>query len=299
MGKTVVIGIDGGRLRLRQKKRGRKKEGLKRQGYHTPWREPKLFTIYVLDESGKVDKRFRPVHDATLGNADAVFVLLVEYLRHLGIEQAKRVIFIGDGADWIWNRIPKLLFALSLSEAQVVEVVDYFHASGHLWQLLELRQDLSLKERQRVYEQWKRLLWQGDLEGLKAAVKQLALGKARRKMLKGLSYLEAHAARMQYQHFKAQRIPQGSGCVESAIRRVINLRLKAAGTFWTPLMAECFLFLRSQLITGRWATLMHHVAHRRRTTWKEWKTTQKNTQGNIVHISKRQETKYGLMREAA
>ena len=41
-GKTVVIGTDGGRLRLRQKKRGRKAAGLKRQGYNTPWREPKL-----------------------------------------------------------------------------------------------------------------------------------------------------------------------------------------------------------------------------------------------------------------
>lgn len=41
-GKTVVIGTDGGRLRLRQKKRGRKASGLKRQGYNTPWREPKL-----------------------------------------------------------------------------------------------------------------------------------------------------------------------------------------------------------------------------------------------------------------
>jgi hypothetical protein len=35
--------------------------------------------------------------------------------------------------------------------------------------------------------------------------------------------------------------------VESAIRRVINLRLKAPGTFWTAAMGECFLFLRHQI----------------------------------------------------
>jgi predicted NBD/HSP70 family sugar kinase len=48
--------------------------------------------------------------------------------------------------------------------------------------------------------------------------------------------------------------------VESAIRRVINLRLKAPGTFWTQDMAECFLFLRSQLLSGRWDTFIHNVA---------------------------------------
>jgi hypothetical protein len=49
-GFTLVIGIDGGRLREREKKRGRKKAGQKRQGYHTEWKEPKLFTIYLLDK---------------------------------------------------------------------------------------------------------------------------------------------------------------------------------------------------------------------------------------------------------
>ncbi|CAK0772574.1 hypothetical protein CCP4SC76_5580019 [Gammaproteobacteria bacterium] len=44
--------------------------------------------------------------------------------------------------------------------------------------------------------------------------------------------------------------------VESAIRRVINLRLKAPGTFWLKKMVECFLFLRSQLISGRWEIFM-------------------------------------------
>ena len=51
-GQTLVIGIDGGRLRERRRKRGRKKAGQKRQGYHTDWKEPKLFTLYVLDNEG-------------------------------------------------------------------------------------------------------------------------------------------------------------------------------------------------------------------------------------------------------
>ena len=273
-GKTVVIGTDGGRLRLRQKKRGRKAVGLKRQGYNTPWREPKLLTIYVLDDQGRVEKSCRPLHDATLGDADEAFILLAEYLRNLQIQKARRVIFTGDGSSWIWNRVEPLLEDLSLNPEQVFQVVDYFHAVSHLWSLLELREDLVSKERKRVYKQWKSLLWKGDIVGLRAAIMQMARGKARKKMLKGIGYFETHACRMQYQSFKANNIPQGSGCVESAIRRVINLRLKAPGTFWTPSMAEYFLFLRSQLLSGRWSIFMTNVVTRRRSQWNDIQRTE-------------------------
>jgi len=75
-GQTVVIGIDGGRIRERTAKRGRKKQGQTRQGYHTDWREPKLLTVYLHDADGKRVKTFTPIHDATLGDDAAVFALL-------------------------------------------------------------------------------------------------------------------------------------------------------------------------------------------------------------------------------
>lgn len=294
-GKVVAIGIDGGRLRLRQKKRGRKASGLKRQGYNTPWREPKLFSIYVLDEQGRAEKSCHPLHDATLGDADEVFVLLVEYLRNLEIHKARRVIFVGDGAPWIWNRVELLLAALSLRPEQVFQVVDYFHAAAHLWSLLEQREDLTFGERKRVYEQWKSLLWKGDIAGLRTVVMQMARGKARKKMLKGLEYFDTNACRMQYQSFKAQNVPQGSGCVESAIRRVINLRLKAPGTFWTPAMAEYFLFLRSQLLSGRWSIFITNAATRRR---HQWGDTQVTT-SNFVAVPQHSTANYGNTKAAA
>jgi hypothetical protein len=40
---------------------------------------------------------------------------------------------------------------------------------------------------------------------------------------------------------------------------VINLRLKAPGTFWTAAMGECFLFLRSQLLSGRWEVMLDNL----------------------------------------
>src|SRR5262250_2965953 len=96
-GRRVVISSDGGRLRLREPKRGRKTtKG--RQRYTGAWREPKVLLIYVVDVQGKRDACFAPVIDATLRGPDAVFALLCTYLQRLEITRADQVLFIADGA---------------------------------------------------------------------------------------------------------------------------------------------------------------------------------------------------------
>ncbi len=69
-GRRVVISGDGGRVRLREPKRGRKTEK-GRQRYRGAWREPKLFIVYVVDEQGKLEKSFAPLIDATLRGPQA------------------------------------------------------------------------------------------------------------------------------------------------------------------------------------------------------------------------------------
>jgi len=61
--------------------------------------------------------------------------------------------------------------------------------------------------------------------------------------------------RMNYKEVCELKLPIGSGAVESAIRRVINLRLKGASIYWLEEMAEAMLMLRSYYKAGRWNTL--------------------------------------------
>ncbi len=126
VGKRVVISIDGGRLRLREGgRRGRKgKNGHRR--YQTPWREPKIFTIYVIDEKGRKIRSIRPILDGTLGDADAAFDLLVTELLLRGGGRCNLIVATGDGAPWIWLRVKKLVHALGLSAEQIVEVADFY-----------------------------------------------------------------------------------------------------------------------------------------------------------------------------
>lgn len=264
-GGTLVIGIDGGRLRERRRKRGRKPAKLKRQGYHTDWREPKLFTLYLLDEQGQLMKSFAPLHDATLGDHEALFAVLEQYVRALELSTVNRLVFCGDGAPWIWSGVEALCQRLGLPPARVTQVLDYTHAKQNLQELLDLVPAAVKAAQPELAEAWKALLWQGKVTELRQALEQTITGKHRRQraLAKWQGYFARNQARLQYQAFQQAKLPCGSGCVESAIRRVINLRLKAPGSFWTQPMAECFLFLRAQLLSGRWEIVLNNLTRDR------------------------------------
>ncbi len=259
---TVVVGIDGGRLRERKRKPGRWKKGQKRQGFYTEWREPKLFTIYFLDAQGVVMREIAPLHDATMRNHEAAFSLLEQYLSALPLEQAEKLVFCGDGAPWIWSDVVSMCEQMKLDMTKVHQVLDYTHAKQQLGKLLDYvgKQGGNKRQQGKLDHKWKNLLWNGQIEALKTEIENYCVGNRKAAALKKWrKYFKKNQDRMQYQAFEKQNIPCGSGSVESAIRRVINLRLKVPGTFWKIEMAEVFLFLRSQLISGRWSIMMRNV----------------------------------------
>src|SRR5215470_18734035 len=102
-----------------------------RRRYTGAWREPKVLIVYVVDAEGKQESRFAPFIDATLKGPDVVFALLRIYLQRLEITLADHVLFIADGAPWIWKRVPLLVQALGLAAAQVHELLDFYHAVYH------------------------------------------------------------------------------------------------------------------------------------------------------------------------
>lgn len=253
-GRRVVMSSDGGRLRLREPKRGPKtKKGRKR--YTGAWREPKVLIVYVVDAEGKRDARFAPVMEATLQGPDAVFALLRTSLHRLGITQADQVRFLADGAPWLGKRVPLLMQALGLAVQQVHELLDFYHAVHHLGQVAALRKDWSAKARAHWRTHQRRLLLQGQVEQVIGAVRDLWRGRHSKAMRTQLDYFIKNQRRMAYAKLMAMQLPIGSGAIESAVRRVINLRLKGAGLFWCRASAEAILLLRSYYKAGRWQML--------------------------------------------
>jgi len=259
-GKTVLVCIDGGRLRERRTKRGRRRTGQKRQGYHAEWKEPIQFVIQIVNPDGSISKERLPLYDATMGDIDAAFGLLETYLRELNISKACRVVFCCDGARSYWNRTGPL--AKKLGIVNHYEVIDYTHAKQNLYEIIDkLPKNISAKEKTKITEMFKVLLWEGDFGKFKEQIEKYISYPKKRKaaLVKFKNYFMRNRSRLQYARCRRLRLPTGSGCVESAIRRVINLRLKSPGTFWKPETAESMLFLRSQLLSGRWNIMTENI----------------------------------------
>ena len=261
-GRRVVISSDGGRLRLRETKRG-PKTTKGRQRYTGAWREPKVLIVYVVDAEGKREARFAPVIDATLQGPDAVFALLRTYLQRLAITQADQVLFIADGAPWIWKRVPRLVQALGLTAERVHALLDFYHAVQRLGQVAALRKDWSAKARTRWRTQQRHLLLQGEVEQVIAAVRVICRGRNSKAIRTHCHYFIKNQSRMAYAKLMAMKMPIGSGAIESTVRRVVNLRLKGPSIFWCRASAEAILLLRSYYKAGRWNLLKHMATSHR------------------------------------
>lgn len=258
--RILMVCIDGGRLRERRAKRGRRPTGNKRQGYHTDWREPTQLVIQWLDADGTKCNDIAPIYDATMADTDGAFDLLADHLQQLDCARADMVIFCADGARRYWSRFCKLAKRLDLKAS--LEIIDYTHAKQNLNEILDkLPKNLTHENRKAIGEHWKNLLWRGDIAELGVEIRRHIKSRKKREqaLTKYKNYFRDNYRRMQYSSFRHLGMPTGSGCVESAIRRVINLRLKSPGIFWKRKTAETMLFLRSALLCGRWKTMLNNV----------------------------------------
>ena len=90
-------------------------------------------------------------------------------------------------------------------------------------------------------------LHEQELKEFMAEVERVCRGKRGKGWSRERDCLLRNARAGRLNHAKARRakMPIGSGTMESAIRRVVNLRLKGAGIFWHEEHAEEMLLLRT------------------------------------------------------
>jgi len=254
-GRVVVITTDGGRVRIRKDRKAKTKKGRKR--YSTNWREPKLLMIYTVTRhrgQTQIDKSFVPVIDGTLNGPDALFKLMRYYLEQLKVSEADKVLVVADGAKWIWKRLAGLLRSLKVAPEKIYQAVDFYHAIEHLGSAADLAKCFNDKQKKKWLKIQSKRLLSGETEKVVAELEALAVKQPSKKMNTELGYFVRHAReqkRMEYATLEQSGLPLGSGAIESAVRRVINLRLKGAGIFWHKQSAEAMLLLRSFAKAGR------------------------------------------------
>jgi hypothetical protein len=204
-----------------------------------------IFTQTTLDKDGKaVRDPSSTTFFARIGSQDEFGPLLYAEAVKRGIDYAKEVIVLGDGAKWIWGLADQNFH-------KCVEIVDLFHAKEHVANLVKSiisDPDAVKKKKDELYE----ILEKGDIPEL---VKQFnLLGAKDGKQLEGVkresNYFLANQKRMNYAHFRAKGYFVGSGVIEATCKNVIGKRLKQSGMHWSVAGANKIAALRCKELSA-------------------------------------------------
>ena len=217
------------------------------------WKEVKVAAIYETEELAQADdtvdiKAVRITYVVSFEDAQTFARHVYLEAARRGLEQAHEVVVLGDGAEWIWNRIARFC-------DRPVEIVDFYHASEHVWNAGQALYGEGTEETEKwVTQRLDELLRQGP-DVLIASFKQArvdASATAKDALARENNYFEKHRHRMQYPTLRAAGYHIGSGSVESACKRIIGARLKQAGMIWTREGAEAVAQLRATILCNRW-----------------------------------------------
>jgi hypothetical protein len=175
-----------------------------------------MLVIDILDAQGQPDRLRLPLYDVLIGDAEAVWALLIGYLLLLGAAYADVVAFIADGAEWIWKWVERLHTPAEIPPATLAEVLDFYHASQYLSETLATDRSMSKPQCRALYKRLRHALrYQVDgVEVVTEAWHALATTRRGKAIARALRYLQAHAHRMRYVTLEARKLSIGSGQVE-------------------------------------------------------------------------------------
>ncbi len=237
-------------------------------GVHTPlhdgYHETKVGRVAALGpavredpETGRATLVMQPsCFCATLEGTDAFFPRLTREAWRAGFTRGvRRVVFLGDGAEWLWKQART---QFSQPGVEVVEIVDYYHATEHLAEVAKaVYGESTVLAATWLADHKRALLQQGAAPVLRtlAAFEDLD-AHASDLVRRNRDYFTEHAARMDYPAFIARQFPIGSGAIESGCKLLITQREKQAGMRWSPDGAQRIASLRAlyRSAHGRWVT---------------------------------------------
>jgi hypothetical protein len=164
----------------------------------------------------------------------------------------KRVVVLADGAEWIWHQART---QLALPGVEVIEILDFYHASEHLAQAATAVYGSQSEVGQQWLDKQCHALRHEGVAPVLAALDTLqphdAAGEDVVRTVR--AYVVEHSARMDYPAFRARLFPLGSGAIESTVKNIMQQRQVLAGMRWTREGAHWVVNLRAvHRSVGRW-----------------------------------------------
>jgi hypothetical protein len=218
--------------------------------------ECKLASIYEAISGPKGDAGvLRCAYLASMEGVERFAPLVFTLAQQCGYAFAFEKIVLADGAAWIWT--------LAASQfPDCIEIVDYFHASEHLWTVARAwfgsdgaaaQAWVAARQDELLTDQVAAVLlaiaaWEPHTQG-ECDLQATEYG-----------YFERNQQRMQYGTFRAKGYHIGSGVVEAGCKHVVANRLDQAGMHWRPEIADAVVTLRAALLSTEPPDLRPYLA---------------------------------------
>jgi hypothetical protein len=168
-----------------------------------------------------------------------------------GFRRVREAVYLGDGAPWIRTEHHRHF-------GRATFIIDWWHASEHLWACGKTLFGEGTTATQRWVEKRLSLLWEGWtkklLDDLKDQRKRYRGGK-RKALAELIRYISTNEEQMRYDVFRSRGYDIGSGAAEGACKNVVGKRLKQSGMIWTRLGSSSVLALRITWLNFEWEQL--------------------------------------------
>jgi len=193
--------------------------------------------------------RARGGHHLLVGKLDGLHFEDGQVSPDIEHDLLKRMVFLADGAKWIWDRF------VEIAPEHSTFILDFYHACEHVSDVCKHLYGEQTPEYWKRFRSWKAMLFDGnvvrflqELHTIRDAVQH----KQNRNFIQGeTNYFEQNKERMHYDRYRAMRLPIGSGTIESACKNVIGGRMKQGGMTWSEAGAHGTLQIRSSIESGR------------------------------------------------
>ena len=165
----------------------------------------------------------------------------------------QEVVYIGDGAPWIWNNLDEHF-------PNAVEIVDYMHAKSHLDAAAKYAfGDPATQKIETWTQEVEPLLFEGQITEVATRIRGLVAENPedRENFERDAGYFEKHAKRPQYKTFREKGYQITSSVIESACKHVVALRCRRASMRWTDEGLNAILELRCLLKNNTWEKYWH------------------------------------------
>jgi len=215
------------------------------------WAEVKTLVLGVIEEPVWEGGEW-VVHASDLSyfsrlmEAEAFSQAVLGETHRRGVETARQVVAVTDGAEWEQGFI-------EYHRDDAARVLDFPHAAEYVSQIGTAVWGAETPATQEwLSGQLHTLKHQGPTDVL-SDLRTLVQTHPDLPELPGdVAYLEKREAHMQYPTYQAQGWPISSGAVESGNKVVVEARLKGAGMHWARSHVNPMLALRNAVCNDRW-----------------------------------------------